>query len=109
MKSIIFSMLIIFGLNSMASEIEIDPSEVIDFDEKTGIGCIQSKPDAEKIVHVVCKSKKSAELAWNALMYRAKNTCGSQKVGILFRIPPELPAENGVFAAQMEFKCKIAE
>lgn len=106
MKTVLLLPLIFLSSLAYSAELVVNPDEIKDYSEKSGVGCTQSSPDKDKVIHIVCKSKISADSAWNASMYRAKFACESQLFDMLFRKPPSLPEVNGVFGTQMEIRCK---
>lgn len=84
----------------------LTPEDVKDFDEATGVGCIQERPVTKKAdYYFICKSSKSGELAWNAALYRSGVACGKDKISVYFNVPPTLPTKNGIYGAQVEVGC----
>lgn len=81
--------------------------DVADYNSNTGVGCIVNKnPNNLNQAHIVCKSKHSAEYAWNAVTARSKEMCTSSKWTMLFKRSPSLPKQNGIYGAQMDIVCK---
>jgi hypothetical protein len=92
--------------SSIAQAQALSPEDVQDLNSKTGVGCAEKDPVSENAdYYVVCKSRKSAEQAWNAALYRSKIACSSDKLSVLFNVSPSLPKENGVFGARVEVSC----
>ncbi len=84
----------------------LDPEDIREYDEKTGLGCISKKPITEKAdFYHICRSKKSGEVAWNAALYLSKVACSTDKLSVHFKLPPSLPTENGIHGAQVEVSC----
>lgn len=104
MKNIVLSALILSALSS--SVFALTTQDAQDYNETTKVGCISKTPVSEKAnVYFVCWSRQSEEVAFNAVMYKVKSTCNSEKIDLLFNIPPNLPAEDGVYSVQMEASC----
>lgn len=85
--------------------VEVYSEDIADFNTKTGVGCIITKDKINKNkAHILCKSKYSAENAWNAVTVRSKKLCSSKKWKMLFLRSPSLP-KNGIFGSQMDIEC----
>jgi len=109
MRAKLSLLLITFALQTpcFSAEVVVDAEELKDFSELTGVGCLV-KDDKDGITAIVCKSKRSAEFAWNAVLARSKFRCqaeGKPNINMLFLRPPSLPVENGVYTAQMDIRC----
>ncbi len=89
-----------------AAEQAVNPEEIKDYTEESGIGCTQSIPGKEELIHIVCKSKISAQSAWNASMYRAKYACESQLFSMFFNKPPRYQWKTGYLAPKLKSSAK---
>lgn len=109
LKMLSAALAVVTPMLCMSGDLVVDPEEVKDFKEATGVGCqVEENREGPGIVSIVCRSKKSGDLAWNAVMARSKMRCQSSRkkmIQMLFLKPPSLPVENGIFAAQMDIKC----
>ncbi|WP_072679666.1 hypothetical protein [Arcobacter sp. LA11] len=86
--------------------IYVSMEDVSDYNSKTGVGCTVTKEVNDlNSAHIVCRSKHSGEHAWNAVIARSKQMCESNKWTMLFKRPPALPPENGIYGAQIDIKC----
>jgi hypothetical protein len=91
---------------SVAHAQELSPEDVQDFDEATGLGCIAKDPvTGSADFYYACRSRTSADQAWNAALYRSKMACGGDKFSLYFNVSPSLPLENGIHGAQVEVGC----
>lgn len=107
MKCSLSILLVTLSIDVGASELKVNPSEIKQYDPSTGIGCTQSAPNERDIIHIECRSKISAESAWNAAMYKAKFACESQLFDMLFENNPTLPVVDGTYGIQIDLKCAI--
>jgi len=85
--------------------IEVLEEEIADYDPQTGIGCSVTPDNISEKIHVLCRSRRSAEKAWDAVTAKSKILCVSQKWKMLFERPPSLPKEGKVYRAQMDILC----
>lgn len=79
--------------------------EVANYDPSTGVGCTDTpNPEADNI-HILCRSRRSVDAAWDAVTARSKGLCAPQKWGMFFNIPPVLPKEGDIYVVQQEIRC----
>ncbi len=104
MKIIILSTIIFLIFSVSASA--LTRQDVQDYDETTKIGCFSKQPISDKAdVYFICKSRHSKEIAFQAVMYRVKLKCNSDWLNMLFKLPPDVPTETGLYGVQMEASC----
>jgi hypothetical protein len=81
--------------------------DIRDFDKTTGIGCISKEPQTKEAeFYFICKSKRSADAAWNAALYRGKLACKGKNFSVFFNINPTIPVQENIYGAQVELSCK---
>lgn len=80
--------------------------DVQDFNNITGVGCFEKIPVTKNAnFNFTCKSRKSEDHAWYAVMHRVKRACGTENIFLFAYVPPILPAEHDMYGAQAEFNC----
>jgi len=80
--------------------------DIQDFNKETGIGCTSNKPVSEGAeYYFICLSKRSADAAWNAALYRGKLACNGKNFSVYFNVNPKAPAPSSFYGAQVELSC----
>jgi hypothetical protein len=80
--------------------------DIQEYSDKSGIGCVSKHPVSSAAeFYFVCRSRRSAEAAWSAALYRGKLSCGGANFDLFFNVSPGLPKEGDIYVAQVELKC----
>ena len=90
---------------SLTGTLEVLEEEIADYDPQSGMGCSVTPDNISEKIHVLCRSRRSAEKAWDAVTAKSKILCESQKWKMLFERPPSLPKEGIFYRAQMDILC----
>jgi hypothetical protein len=99
-------LLVSFGFTKVSYSQTVFEEDIQDYDNATGIGCFEKEPITNGAnFYIVCKSGRSEEAAWNAVLYKGKIACGVNKLSLFFNVSPTLPENNGIHGAQAEIQC----
>ena len=90
---------------NLTGSLELFEEELADYNSQTGLGCSVTPEPGSEDLHVLCRSKRSPEKAWDAVTAKSKELCPSDKWKMLFERKPSLPKEGNVYRSQMDIRC----
>jgi hypothetical protein len=98
--------MVFWGSSSFSNQSAYE-DDIQEFNEETGIGCTSKEPITENAeYYFVCISKRSADAAWNAALYRGKLACSGKNFSVFFNVNPTASAPSNFYGAQVELSCE---